>query len=746
VPVGLTVVCIAGLVGVALAGPEPVRPGVTFTQSGHWVIRADGAVVHVNGDTERVDAVVELDGDAVDDDGRMVLQGATDGFVVGRDRVWVFDKSALLAGAQFPLPSTDDSTIGIEVPGGPYLVHPDRGIVRLTRSGPVEIPTDGPLGTPVGAADGTVWVQRTDDSALCALRKDAVGLDCSVGDEGTAVRRAEIVPGSNLLRLVDGSGRPDGSAPDAPLVPGEYGPPQLSGEIAAVVSSAGMLRTFTRGIPADEATLGLATAATAMRRGEDGRIYVDDGDGHHVHVVHSDGKISTVDLRGAEGTEAAVAAPDDQREPVVPPPPGQAPTPSPEADARTAPAPTDPPAPEQQTPVEPPPIVLPAPETPPQPVPDDAAPEGPAPTVADTEGQVSAVEPTPSAAPEAEQPDARKPLDPPATAPGQGNTPLNPAPPIPPESVEPVPTAPDSAESAHPTMSVPDPVSPPTDVSAEAGSDSNITVKWTAPIDAPAGTTYRVRASSGAIVESSTTSATFPGLAPGTKVTFIVEAVNGVATSEPSQPSNAVTAPAGQPGAPVGMNVSRTGTTGEFGQNDEFSVEWEKPELTGGTLLEYEVRVISRQSQADPPITRTKIERHEFTRYHCNTPFTIEVRAITQTPGSTDRIKGPPATRSTEPFDCTMHISIVRVTPGTDTLAVTLSEPSISVPFQTTCRLLVNESVGWAGWCGVAHPRTDPLQISQLVPSTEYTVRLEIDNVHGQKSFSDPVRVTTLAR
>ncbi len=119
VPVVLTSLCVLGLVAAAVAAPNPPPPAVVLIQPGHWTVDRDQlAALHVHGGTEQVDALVALP-DTAAREALSVVQGESEGFVVGRDRAWTFAKSTLVAGSTVPLPASDEEPVGIEAPGGP---------------------------------------------------------------------------------------------------------------------------------------------------------------------------------------------------------------------------------------------------------------------------------------------------------------------------------------------------------------------------------------------------------------------------------------------------------------------------------------------------------------------------------------------------------------------------------------------------------------------------------------------------
>ena len=179
VPLVLTVLCVLGVVATATAATGARVPALALEQSGHWVLnRLLGAVLHVHGGAGQVDAQVDVPPEAVKD-GVLTVQGASDGYVVGHDRVWVFDKSTLTVVDSLPT-AADEVQIAVEAVGGPYLVYRQAGTVVRLGDPPAVGRAGGPLGAPVHTEDGTVWVQRRGDGAVCAFAAGVVELDCAV--------------------------------------------------------------------------------------------------------------------------------------------------------------------------------------------------------------------------------------------------------------------------------------------------------------------------------------------------------------------------------------------------------------------------------------------------------------------------------------------------------------------------------------------------------------------------------------
>lgn len=190
-----------------------------------------------------------------------------------------------------------------------------------------------------------------------------------------------------------------------------------------------------------------------------------------------------------------------------------------------------------------------------------------------------------------------------------------------------LPSAPSNALVA---ATVPD---APTAVAATAG-NAQATVSWQAPFDGFSPLSlYTVTASPGgatATVNGATTSAVVGGLANGTTYTFTVTATNGVGTSAPSAPSNAVT-PATVPGAPTAVTAALAG-------DRAVEVSWAPPASDGGSgITAYTVTSNPgglTATVAAPATTAT------VSSLLAGTTYTFTVRA------SNDRGEGPPSAPS----------------------------------------------------------------------------------------------------
>ncbi|MFI5587899.1 fibronectin type III domain-containing protein [Amycolatopsis sp. NPDC051758] len=378
-PAALVAVGGAVVVTLALTGAGSPGAGLSFSPAGHWVANAAaGEVVHVNGAGRTVDATA-----AVPDlsPGSPVAQGDSSAYVVGPSRITEFGKSDLAVTGGIPAPVTGERPVVFEVDGGPYLVYRDAGtVVRLGPTMTV-VPAGGPLGEPVAARDGRVWVHRTGDGAICDLGKGAdrlacpaatpaghsggltllgekpiyvdttartfslvglvgleqpvdLGIDVSpsarVAGSDTAGRIAVFDPVTSRLHLVDTAGltrdRPAAPPVTVAVPPGDYATPATTGDSVALLDRhSRTLRTYgadgsgrsVRAIPPEP-------GEARISRGQDDRLYVDGDSGKHVVVVDPDGSVGDVAVGDDPGADRPVAP----VPPPVTPPPSQDPKPS----------------------------------------------------------------------------------------------------------------------------------------------------------------------------------------------------------------------------------------------------------------------------------------------------------------------------------------------------------------------------------------------------------------------------------
>ena len=391
VVIALLVGCCIGVVGLAILGQAPQVPALEFTQSGHWVYSSGlQAALHVDGATGQVDAQASVPGAA---EGSQVVQGDTSGFVVGRSRVTEFSKSTLsvTSGANTPAPETP---VALEVVGGPYLVYRNAGQVVRLGDPLATVPAGGPVADPVATSDGTVWVLREDNGALCELPRGTTELTCParlpqghtgeltlVADQpavldltggdlrpvgadglGTATplgvklsaaarvadnavdgRLAVLDPGARKLVLIDTAGR---DTPVAVTLPGNgtfTGPVAVAHTVAVVDQTSHQVLTYdSQGKHTGTTPVPGASGSPRLTTGQDARIYVDSPDGSHVLVVNGqNGSVVDVNVDGqAPGTPSG-GRPAGHAQTTLPPSTSTVDSPPPVANATPPGAPGD---------------------------------------------------------------------------------------------------------------------------------------------------------------------------------------------------------------------------------------------------------------------------------------------------------------------------------------------------------------------------------------------------------------------
>ncbi|HEV3359964.1 MAG TPA: fibronectin type III domain-containing protein [Pseudonocardiaceae bacterium] len=362
VVIALLVGCCIGVVGLAVLGQAPQVPGLDFTQSGHWVYSTGlQSALHVDGATGQVDAQAGVPGAA---QGSQVVQGDSSGFVVGRSRITEFSKSTLSVSSASDAPAPE-VPVGLEVAGGPYLVYRNAGQVVRLGDPTATVPAGGPLANPVATSDGTVWLLREDNGALCDLPRGSIELACparlpqghtgelttvgdqpevldltarvieSVGANGLGAgmpvgitlsatarvadnavdgRLAVLDVGERKLVLIDPAGRSDPVT--VPLGLGTYtGPVAVSHTVAVVDQTSHRMLTYdSRGKQTGTTAVPGPDGSSRLAAGQDSRIYVDSSDGSHVLVVNGqNGSVVDVNVNSQSSGTPAGGRPSDSQ-------------------------------------------------------------------------------------------------------------------------------------------------------------------------------------------------------------------------------------------------------------------------------------------------------------------------------------------------------------------------------------------------------------------------------------------------
>jgi hypothetical protein len=374
------------VIGVLLtSGPVEPVPSAAHPSGGHWVyVPGRGVAVHVNGTAKRVDATVPVGAASA---GSPVVADRRSAYLVDDDRVLEFGRSGVTGSRQAA--GIAEHPVPVEARGVAYLVYRTAGLI--VRLGGRTVTAGGPLGDPIVAPDGHVWVYRVDSGALC--RVDGAGLLCPgqvpaghtgalavlagrpgfvdvtagrwvpleggspvtfgvplpanalVGAVAVAGRLAIIDPAARKLLLVGGS------TVSVPLGDGRLGVPVSTGTAAAVLTGETLTSYDASGHRRAEVTV---PGGLSLTLGPDNRAYADSPDGLQTVVMDPDGTLTVVPTTGdtppsyqspaatptAAPPPATVAATTTE---TIPPEPETVTVPGPPPSTTTQPPPGDPP-------------------------------------------------------------------------------------------------------------------------------------------------------------------------------------------------------------------------------------------------------------------------------------------------------------------------------------------------------------------------------------------------------------------
>ncbi|WP_158848855.1 fibronectin type III domain-containing protein [Saccharothrix deserti] len=407
VPVALLTAASLTVAGLAIGGASGV-PQLEFLQSGHWVLNsALGKVFHVDGATKQVNAEVAMP-DA--EQGSLVVQSDSSGYVIGKGKYTEFGKSTLRVEGTTAAPTEAELPVALEGAGGPYLIYRETGrVVRLSGDEPTPpIAIGERLGHPVATPDGTLWLHKIESGQLCHLSAGATAPSCPaaitpghtggltvVGDQpvfvdttadtmqvvednglgrpkaigkdmpdttkigpGDVTGRVPMVDPAGTLYLVDTADvvgdRPPAQIVTVPLGPGDYAVPEATGSTVAVLDQrGGTLHTYDgTGGKRGSTPVPAERGSPRLTKGEDKRLYVESGEGKHVLVVDIEGKVTPVPVDGTGTSGSRTPEPPPSESTTTPP---ITTTPPPAVGTQQPPAQQQP-TQRRQTPPPPPPI------------------------------------------------------------------------------------------------------------------------------------------------------------------------------------------------------------------------------------------------------------------------------------------------------------------------------------------------------------------------------------------------------
>ena len=763
----VSMVITAGVFGNGVASRQ-----LEFGQSGHWVMSALSAV-HINGGSRLPDAKTGAFDKVMQ--GAQVVQGQKRAFAVKGGTYANFGPADLRASAPSTKIQTTEQPLTLQAAGdqGPFLVY--RALGRVVRFGTNEIVDVGqPVRSAVVDDDQTLWLETNGSDEVCSLPSRSRTVSCGVKlpagsrggltvldgkaafvsatanelvglAHGEVVSRtklaghlspdAKIAPHTvgGLVASVDGSNVTftpvgSGSVSTYRLTPGDYTPP-VAADDALVLVSKDTNTVITVGSEGGIHKTKLPAAAADVRvtAEEDGRVYVDDGQGKTTVVVDADGSQSTVDVEPGDLPDGHPRSkPDKGHKPATP---GIASHPTrPSApgsgNGRANPAPQRPGV------SGPPPVVARAPE-PPQPR-------------SSTSGNAKA---TLTWLPGAINGSPLTGFDITWTASGDGSS-SGETQITSPHTLTTVveglrngavyqflitesngvgTSAPTAFDLVTPSADVPD---APAGVTAAAAQDGTVTVSWQ-PADAQGAgqvTGYNVTASSSSgpvgsapVAGTSVTMGTSDGLSLGTSYTFTVTTTTDKqVTSDPSAPSGAAT-----PWKPADAPTF-TGTTSS---NNTVTYSWTQPLLNGGSLQSYEVTF-----NGGTPTTQTATT---YSGPGTNgTGYTLVVRAVTTANGQT--ASGASASAAASPHGTPIAGGTSASASGDRAIAVSWSV-NMNGGSSATCHVFLNNTDSWSGGCGTSGNTT----IGGLSYSTTYDVYVRADNDQGAGAPSNHASART---
>jgi hypothetical protein len=178
------------------------------------------------------------------------------------------------------------------------------------------------------------------------------------------------------------------------------------------------------------------------------------------------------------------------------------------------------------------------------------------------------------------------------------------------------------------------------------------------------------------------------------------------------------------------------------------SPSWEQPDLNGGELVEYHVVITDANGVVlrDETTRDRTVPRYEGER--CVAPYTVEVTAITRTPGADQTWTGPTGT-ATVGRGCPVVMEIDGGLSSAEEVVVQLREVGVFDPYVSVkCDLLSNGAVVWSGYCGSSNQEGEEgeyVGFGGLEPDTEYEIVLRVQQFVGGPTTSNTITVTTPA-
>jgi hypothetical protein len=175
---------------------------------------------------------------------------------------------------------------------------------------------------------------------------------------------------------------------------------------------------------------------------------------------------------------------------------------------------------------------------------------------------------------------------------------------------------------------------------------------------------------------------------------------------------------------------------------------WQQPDLNGGELVHYHVVITDGNGVVLRDTTTQDLTVPRYEGERCLAPYTVEVSAVTRTPGTDQTWTGPAGTATVGP-GCPVNMQIAGGLTSPQDVVVQLRDLGPFDPYVSVkCDLLANGAVAWSGYCGTTEQggaEGEYVGFGGLEPGTEYQIVLRIEQFVGGPTRSNTLTVTTPA-
>jgi hypothetical protein len=174
---------------------------------------------------------------------------------------------------------------------------------------------------------------------------------------------------------------------------------------------------------------------------------------------------------------------------------------------------------------------------------------------------------------------------------------------------------------------------------------------------------------------------------------------------------------------------------------------WNQPDLNGGELVHYRVVITDGNGDVlrDETTQDRTVPRYEGDR--CYAPYTVEVTAVTRTPG-TDQLWTGPAGTATHGPGCPVSMAIDGGLTSPQDIGVRLQDLGPFDPYVSVdCDLLLDGAVIWSGRCGTDDQSGEEGEYvgygAGFEPNTTHEIVLRVQQFVGGPTYSNTITLTT---